>query len=164
VGESEQELWAGWFDAVSDDRVADSLKQCHRRWGEQIEAKKPRCDLSGRCCHFDAYGHRLYATGLEIAWVVQGLDEAGRSRLDEASLPQMDGCPFQVDNLCTVHTLRPLGCRVYFCDPSSEVWQADFTEQFLGEVKAIHGQFDVSYRYIEWREGLAEARRMTQVE
>jgi Fe-S-cluster containining protein len=68
----------------------------------------------------------------------------------EAALAR-GGCPFQVRNLCGVHAIKPLGCRVYFCDKSAQAWQGELSERLLGEIRGIHDRFAVPYRYGEWR-------------
>jgi hypothetical protein len=54
-----------------------------------------------------------------------------------------------------VHTIKPLGCRVYFCDPTAQGWQQELSERTLAMVRAIHERHGVPYRYGEWR-GLLE--------
>lgn len=60
------------------------------------------------------------------------------------------GCPFQVRNLCGVHTIKPLGCRLYFCDRSAQEWQMDLSERLLTDIRAIHDRHNIPYRYGEW--------------
>jgi Fe-S-cluster containining protein len=77
-------------------------------------------------------------------------------------LPQIDAarergdCPFLVDRLCSIHTIKPLGCRVYFCDTTAQVWQQDLSEVGLAMIRAIHDRHGIEYRYGEWR-GMLEA-------
>src|SRR5262249_20557183 len=42
------------------------------------------------------------------------------------------GCPYQVASLCSVHAVKPLACRVYFCDQTAQQWQQDLLERLLG--------------------------------
>jgi Fe-S-cluster containining protein len=63
----------------------------------------------------------------------------------------LDACPFQVDKLCTVHAIRPMGCRVYFCDKTAQHWQHELSEQLMGEIRALHDARAIDYRYAEWR-------------
>ncbi len=74
------------------------------------------------------------------------------------STPTWDGtgCPFQIDKLCGVHALRPLGCRMYFCDPTSTEWQNDLYERLHAELRRLHDETGVPYRYVEWRQALIE--------
>ena len=48
----------------------------------------------------------------------RGRRAAGRARPPYEQPVTADFCPFQKDNLCTAREPRPLGCRVYFCDPA----------------------------------------------
>lgn len=150
--------WQAWRDAADQPIVADQLRTIYDRLAKLIADKQPVCELSGRCCRFESYGHRLYVTGLEVAWLINQLDDSGRNRLDDADLPGLDGCPFQVDGLCSVHALRPLGCRIFFCDPSAQAWQNEAYEQLLADLRSLHDHHGLPYRYIEWRAALAEAR------
>jgi Fe-S-cluster containining protein len=68
---------------------------------------------------------------------------------------QSGGCPFQVRNLCGVHSIKPLGCRLYFCDKSAQQWQNDLSERLLARIRALHDEQGIEYRYGEWREMLA---------
>lgn len=43
----------------------------------EIDARRPICSVSGRCCRFEEYGHRLFVTTLELATFVH--DAAARS-------------------------------------------------------------------------------------
>ena len=150
--------WKRWLEASREAEIDSALRGLYAELGADVQARSPTCWLSGRCCKFDSYGHRLYVTGLEIAWLVGQLDEGGRARLAGAELPQLDGCPFQVNGLCSVHALRPLGCRIYFCDPAAQHWQNEVYESFLGRLRRLHEEHGLEYRYIEWRQGLAEGR------
>lgn len=160
-------LGRAWLDAVRRADVAAALEAVYARASTAIAERGPACWASGRCCNFDRAGHRLYVTGLEAAYVVAHLPLVAGTRegnfaratidgrdLDEARA--RGGCPFQVSNLCGVHAIKPLGCRVYFCDRSAQAWQQDLSEDLLAEVRRIHDAFGVEYRYGEWRAMLAE--------
>jgi len=117
----------------------------------QIAQRRPVCVVSGRCCRFDEFGHRLMVTTLELAAFVSNLEKESRQ------IPAGDGkgCPFQVNRLCGVHAFRPFGCRVFFCDATSIEWQTKQYEHFHGQLKLLHDDLDVPYYYVEWRQGLA---------
>jgi Fe-S-cluster containining protein len=158
VHSSQADSWVPWLNAAREAEIDLALRELYAELDTDVQSRKPTCWLSGRCCKFDSHGHKMYVTGLEIAWVVQQLDGAGRVRLLGASLPGLDGCPFQVDGLCSVHALRPLGCRVYFCDATAQGWQNEVYEQFLARLRRLHEDHALPYRYMEWRQGLCEAR------
>jgi len=64
-------------------------------------------------------------------------------------------CVFQVGNLCSVHTIKPLACRLYFCDRTAQGWQSETLERLIAEVRGLHDRESIGYRYGEWRETLA---------
>ncbi len=66
-------------------------------------------------------------------------------------------CPFQVDKLCTAHSVRPLGCRVFFCQEGTQAWQQDVYESFQNDLRALHERHSLTYAYLEWRGALATA-------
>jgi Fe-S-cluster containining protein len=152
------EQWGRWAAAAASPGLDAALRWLYDDLAADVSARSPTCWISGRCCKFDTYGHRLYVTGLEIAWLVRQLEPAGRARLLAVDPPAMDGCPFQIDKLCGVHALRPLGCRVYYCDPSARDWQNPVYETFLARLRRLHEAHLVDYRYLEWRDGLRQAR------
>lgn len=139
-----------WLDAAGDDTVAGLIESVFAESAAEIAERGPACWASGRCCNFGASGHRLYVTGLEAAYTVRRLT----SPLQLVSLEaanERDGCPFQDANLCTVHTIKPLACRTYFCDRSATAWQHALTERGVERLRTIHDLHGVPYRYAEWR-------------
>lgn len=141
---------ASWREAARDTSIAGALEAVYTMLDDQIAARQPVCSASGRCCHFESFGHRLYVTGLEAAYTLGRLDQPlTRAQLEGAIAD--GGCPFQADRLCSVHPIRPLGCRVYFCDPTAQDWQQDLCETLISQVRALHDRFELAYRYSEWR-------------
>lgn len=158
IGGQQELPWEAWFEAARREAVDADLRDLHAKLDADVAGRNPTCWLSGKCCRFDSYGHRLYTTGLEVAWLIAQLDAAGLQRLDAAALPGLDGCPFQLDRLCSVHADRPIGCRVYFCDPAAQRWQSEVYERHLAALRRLHDAHALPYAYMEWRAALAEAR------
>ncbi|MEO0716414.1 MAG: YkgJ family cysteine cluster protein [Planctomycetota bacterium] len=140
----------GWLDAAGDDTVAGLIESVFAESAAEIAERGPACWASGRCCNFGASGHRLYVTGLEAAYTMRRLESPLQSAALESATTR-DGCPFQDANLCTVHTIKPLACRTYFCDRSAKAWQHALTERGVERLRAIHDMHHVPYRYAEWR-------------
>ena len=174
--EQDRELWRAWGLAVLDPAVDGAIGALYERLDGAVRRRGPVCWVSGRCCHFDRFGHRLYVTGLEIVWVlgrVEGLKstvdgrDGGPERVAGAlpvfgnrlvKRPDAHGpCPYQVEGLCSIHSIRPLGCRVFFCQSGTEQWQRDLYEQHLPELRRLHDLHGLPYRYMEWRSGLGDA-------
>lgn len=159
--------WTIWRAAVADATIDGALRRLYEALDAQIRGRGPICWTSGRCCNFDAMGHRLYVAGLEIAWLLHrlpppslrgGAGEGGQPHgLNGSAISLTAPCPFQRNNLCTVHALRPLGCRVFFCQRGTQAWQHDLYERFLSQLRHLHDAHGLPYRYLEWRAGLREA-------
>lgn len=134
----------------------------------EITTRAPACWASGRCCNFTQAGHRLYVTGLEAAYTVSLAPATpGARELTPESLADAvarGGCPFQAANLCSAHTIKPLGCRVYFCDRGAQRWQEDLSERMLARVRALHEGHSIPYAYAEWGTLLSELLKSTRGE
>jgi Fe-S-cluster containining protein len=153
------------LEASKCPEIHSAIHDLYQSLQTQIDLRKPICNASGRCCHFDEFGHRLYITTAEMATFLYDYSIAGSQRPPEESrhslsagysLPQMKGCSYQIDGLCSVHPIRPFGCRIFFCDPTATDWQRDQYEIFHQQLKLIHSQFSIPYFYMEWRAALGE--------
>ena len=117
-----------------------------------VQAAAPRCEASGRCCRFTEYGHTLFLSQFEAEILLETAPpyEIPVSR---------DGCPFQVENLCTARQERPLGCRIYFCDPTYQETGNQITEEAIAKLKRIADDYDTGWRYAPLHIFLNEAQR-----
>ncbi len=140
------------FTAAGRIEVIEAVDAVYAALQTEIDQRRPRCDLSGRCCHFEAFGHRLYVTTIELAAFVASNKVAAE--------PNPGSCPFQRGKLCAAHTSRPFGCRIFFCDPTADEWQREKYEQFHGELKRLHDTLAVPYYYVEWRAALSDLEMM----
>ncbi|MCS7032849.1 MAG: YkgJ family cysteine cluster protein, partial [Phycisphaerae bacterium] len=153
----------GFVDAVRqayhDSRLPSEFEPVYREIGRLVARHQPVCRSSGRCCRFDEFGHRLYVTSAEMGLFLRRLQEAHRSAamadptppagssrlrlLESGRSSSSAGCPFQSGRLCTVHAIRPFGCRIFFCDESSEAWQSEAYERLHAEIRAIHRRLQI---------------------
>src|SRR5205823_2863156 len=58
-----------------------------------------------------------------------------------------DFCPFQKENLCTAREPRPLGCRVYYCDPAYQQTGNAITEKYLRRLKELAAANGIDWDY-----------------
>jgi Fe-S-cluster containining protein len=139
--------------------VRAAVAAIYAELGEAIAQRRPLCSMSGRCCRFEAYGHRLFVTTIELGTFIHELRrmEPPAKLLEAIGRWDGTGCPFQVAKLCGVHGIRPLGCRMFFCDPGSTQWQNEQYERFHGRIRQLHDELGVPYAYMEWREALKNA-------
>src|SRR5215207_871692 len=106
----------------------------------EVAAAGPVCVASGRCCRFKEYGHTLFLSNLEAEVLLEGAPPYQ---------PPVSGdsCPFQKDALCTAREPRPLGCRVYYCDPNYQETGNRITEKYLRRLKELAEEHQVSWFY-----------------
>jgi Fe-S-cluster containining protein len=160
-GDSDCAQWQMWFNTTKDSAVSDALVKVNREIDQLVLEKNPTCLISGRCCDFNAFGHRLYVTGLEISWVIRqlkvnsGPETKHAERLDTGTLT--DACTFQVNGMCSIHLIRPFGCRIFFCEDGTQDWQQEIYERYQQRIRQLHDEHQLPYRYMEWRGGLMEA-------
>lgn len=134
---------------ISDALVAD-VRALYDEVDATVAGHQPVCVNRGLCCRFGEYGHKLYVTDVELAYFLA--EQGGAAR--PVSTPAV--CPYQVDGKCTTRAERPLGCRIYFCDPNAQAWQGPVYERFLARLKEIGRKHGVAYQYREWLSALAE--------
>lgn len=139
-------------DAAGRPEVLTALQCVYADLQKAIDARRPVCVASGRCCRFEQFGHRLYVTTIELAGFVHDLRSLSVEQRVAGSEP--DGCPFQSGRLCSVHTIRPFGCRIFFCDATAGEWQSEQYQLFHARLKGLHDELGVRYFYLEWREAL----------
>jgi Fe-S-cluster containining protein len=117
----------------------------------------PVCRACGQCCRFGQFGHVLYLTSAELVHVVFSLrsDPAYQPIIARAAeaverMLTAEFCPFQQEGLCTLRTIRPLGCRLFFCQPGNEIWGVELLEFFHKQLKNICQMRCLPYAYVEW--------------
>ncbi len=139
--------------AIAQPQLLAEVDRLYEQIRVETAARKPLCVMSGRCCHFESYGHRMYVSTVELAAFVAGV----RGLAGSQNLAAWDGtgCPFQVGKTCGVHSIRPMGCRVFFCDPTSTDWQTDLYEKIHNQLRKLHESWEIPYFYVEWRQALA---------
>ncbi len=106
----------------------------------RIHAAGPICSRSGDCCDFPGSGHILFATRLEVELILDRILPPP---------PEQEGwCPFFRNRLCTLRALRPVGCRIYYCDPDYRDHRMNEISQWAhGEIRKIHDDLRLPYGY-----------------
>ena len=131
-----------------DGEFLASLLGVYERVDAAVAAHEVACMGGGACCKFDAFGHRLYVSAGELAMLAESPPPG----------PVRDGhCPYQVGPRCTARRRRPLGCRVFFCDPQAEEWSTVEYERFHADIRDLHDHHGLPYAYVELVAGLRSA-------
>lgn len=133
-----------------NSEVKQRVLELYREVDREVASHQPRCDASGRCCRFTEYGHTLFISQLEAEVL---LDDAPGFQQPVTR----DFCPFQKNNLCTAREPRPLGCRIYFCDPSYQDASHAITEKYLQRLKELANEMGLDWRYAPLHHFLNEA-------
>ena len=116
-----------------------------------VAAAGPVCVASGRCCRFKEYGHTLFVSSLEADVLLASAPPYERP-------VSADFCPFQKGNLCTAREPRPLGCRVYYCDPAYQDTGGRISEEYLRRLKRLADEHGAGWRYAPLHSFLNDAK------
>jgi hypothetical protein len=114
------------------------------------EAQAGQCFACGKCCDFDAYGHRLYVTRAEMLYFAAKIGPENLKAMHSGQ------CPYRVNDQCSVHEHRFSGCRTFCCRGDSD-FQNQLTEQALDRIKALSDSLDISYEYMDLRQALNQS-------
>jgi hypothetical protein len=120
--------------------LRDKVLELYSEVDREVAAAGPVCVASGRCCRFKEYGHVLFLSKLEADVLL-----AAAPPYERPVTP--DYCPFQRGNLCTAREPRPLGCRVYYCDPNYQETGNRITEKYLRRLKELADAHGVVWQY-----------------
>lgn len=130
-------------DAPSDGSGAQNeLRALYDQLDAEVAHLGPICQLSGRCCRFREYGHKLFVSAIEVAFLLEGAPNP------ERPLDRGDTCPWQ-DSMgrCAARETRPLGCRVYYCDPAFQTASCELSERFLSRIKKLADRHGLPWNY-----------------
>src|SRR5437870_7838098 len=114
--------------------------ELYKEVDNEVAAAGPVCIASGRCCRFKEYGHTLFVSNLEAEVLLAAAPEYDKP-------VSSDFCPFQKENLCTAREPRPLGCRIYYCDPTYQNTGQDLSEKYLRQLKVLAQENDLPWHY-----------------
>ena len=118
------------------------LKELYARVDEAVARLAPVCRISGRCCRFREYSHTLFLSAPEFEYLLSRAPDPVRPLDDGETCPWQDG-----REKCTAREARPLGCRVYFCDPSYQDAAPEISERFIAELKRLADRHGLGWDY-----------------
>lgn len=118
------------------------LARLYAELDAEIARLAPVCEISGRCCRFAEFDHALYLSTVEFAVLVADAPQG------EEGVDGIERCPWQDDRgRCRAREARPLGCRVYFCDPSYQSAMFDISESYIQKLKNLITEGGEAWRY-----------------
>lgn len=118
---------------------------------EEMAADAHLCTRRGLCCDFPRSGLHLYATRLEVNFLLAGTPV----------VPEVGGslCPFWRGGLCHARDARPLGCRTYFCDPTLREKGEELYARAHRALISIGEELRIPYEYRPWVDSLRRAAK-----
>jgi Fe-S-cluster containining protein len=132
----------GTLDALEVDRFREALRGVYDDLDAEVAALAPVCQISGRCCRFEEYGHTLFVSAPEFALLLADGPPPGRPMDDGAT------CPWQDEKgRCSAREARPMGCRVYFCDPKYQPMAPEIAEAGIARLKRLVDDLGLAWDY-----------------
>lgn len=130
------------------------LRELYEELDRDVASLGPKCALSGRCCRFLEYGHTLFVSTAEVEFLVD-FAPAPSGPLDQGAT-----CPWQDSRgHCTARESRPLGCRIYHCDPAFEEDLHRLSERFIDRLKRLSTKHNIAWNYAPLHRQLDDERR-----
>jgi hypothetical protein len=148
-----EEFSHGPGDPDGRSRFRAELRVLYAELDAEVAGLGPVCQISGRCCRFRDYGHTLFVSTPEIQFLLSEAPEPVRP------LDQGDTCPWQ-DRLgrCAAREARPLGCRVYHCDPVYQPKAPDVSERFISRLQQLAERHGLAWNYAPLHRHLHQQR------
>ena len=131
----------------------DELRALYAQLDAEVARLAPVCQLSGRCCRFREYGHTLFLSAPEVDYLLSEAPAPVRPLDRRRDLPLAGR-----RGRCTAREARPLGCRVYFCDPAYQDAAPDLSERFIARLKDLADRHGLPWNYAPLHRHLHERR------
>jgi Fe-S-cluster containining protein len=116
------------------------IKEIYKKLEAELASINPGCNACGTCCHFDEFGHVLYASTIETDYIRENVEVPSFD-------PDKNVCPFLTDNQCTIREHRALGCRVFFCDPQHKETLQGIYEKYYTMIKDLATDNEIEWHY-----------------
>lgn len=125
-----------------NDELRRELRVIYKDLARDVALAGPVCDLSGRCCRFKDWDHTLFLSGIEAAVLIEDAPPPTRPLDNGATCPWQDK-----DGRCTARDARPLGCRIYYCDPGYQDRSYELSAEYLGKLRELSNRLDRGWDY-----------------
>jgi Fe-S-cluster containining protein len=126
-----------------------NIKEIYKKLEAELASIDPGCNACGTCCHFDEFGHVLYASTIETDYIQKNVKIPSFN-------PDKKVCPFLVNNECSIREHRVLGCRVFFCNPDHKETLQAIYEKYYTMIKDLAIDNEVEWQYAPMMKMLKE--------
>jgi hypothetical protein len=134
------------------DEFRSALQALYEELDMAVRARGPVCELSGRCCRFAENDHTLFVSAPEAALLISDAGPPSRPLDDGATCPWQDA-----KGRCTAREARPLGCRIYYCDPAYGSAMQELGESFITRLKSLVERLHLPWDYAPLHRHLRDA-------
>jgi Fe-S-cluster containining protein len=117
------------------------LRKIYSELDQALASLPQPCTACGQCCNFEKTEHRLYATSLELALLLE--------HHPNPPFTEEDRCPYQIEGKCSVRHERMIGCRTFFrlhTEEAREKAEAFYAEA-LAKVKNLYKSEGLDWEY-----------------
>jgi len=120
------------------EKIREQLNSLYSKLDKEINSLSARCYGCGKCCNFKKNGLKLYVQKVELDLIKE---ETG---ITPYLLPE-GNCVFQENDICTIHRIRPLGCRTFFSEAPNSTDHQNLFEVYHKKIKEIGNESDIEY-------------------
>ncbi|PKL47368.1 MAG: hypothetical protein CVV39_05795 [Planctomycetes bacterium HGW-Planctomycetes-1] len=131
-------------------KICKQVSQIYDWLDSQIKSMNVECQTCGKCCNFDAFGHKLFITTPELLYFKKNIvisSEVPINRDGAEKSIQKNICPYLKDGKCAARNFRFAGCRIFFCKADSEKINK-LSEQAIEKFKTLCDEYNFPYRYV----------------
>ena len=126
--------------------VRNEIKNLYETLDAQLRNLELTCRACGDCCDLNRFGHELWLSNLELAYLLDSAEPGSCS---------VDGvCPYRLEGKCTARIGRALGCRVFHCDLDAASMES-ITEAYLEKLRKIASAHGLNIEYGELSSSLS---------
>ncbi len=135
-----------WIAAnLQNEKIISQVNDIYTDISTFVDAASATCENCGNCCDFKTFGHRLYATTLEMMVFFH----FARHSKGSGSLLTDDKCLYRDHAGCMLYEGRTAGCRIFYCRELPSELQNELYEQVLERLKVLHTHYEAPYYYAD---------------
>lgn len=133
----------------TDEQLLRAIDRIYRELDQDLEQSGSSCAACGDCCHLVDYGHELWLTEYELAYLFETCG---------VRAPSTPGvCPYLEQGRCAARAGRALSCRIFHCELDRRV-QERLHETYLGRLRGLAADRGGELGYGELLASLSAAR------
>lgn len=134
-----------------EEDLHKELKALYSRLGDEIAGLKPRCDACGMCCNFATFDHVLYASSIEVDYLLKNTPVPDFNIKNNV-------CPYLKYKRCSIRDSRMLACRTFYCRDQFKIATQALHEKYHKLIKELYSKYNKKWKYRPFLSQLLEAK------